>query len=158
MPTSNISSDPRSRLRLAAGGGTGHLDGGWWPRSRELADELGLLVDRLPSGLGRVVRASFSDLDWEPLAEGRVSTSRGSVEVDPLPRDDRHLILLSMSDGSRLRLLVVPSGMSTEQGEEALLAAATPGYRHSAVELLATVEDSAPHDAGRRWGTDELPV
>src|SRR5688500_19351595 len=85
MTTSNI--PPRSRasrlprLRMAPVPGAGVLDGGWWPRSRELVFELGELVDHLPVEHGRVVRASFSPPDWDTSSRG-IPTATGAISAE----------------------------------------------------------------------------
>ena len=63
------------------------------------------------------------------------------MKVGSFPRDDTHLVLLKTADHAELRVLVVPPGMSSDQGDEALLAAATPGYAHTAACLLDTVSE-----------------
>jgi hypothetical protein len=126
------------RLRLAGHFGTNPLDGGWWPRSRDLAVELADLVDHFPTYLGRIVRVLVSSPDWEQ-APRRIPVDGGYVKVDLLSRDDTHLIHLKTSDRTVLRVLVIPPGFTDDQGDEALLAAATqkcehrdstPGYSH----------------------------
>lgn len=142
------------RLRLARDLGRNHLDGGWWPYSRDLTAEVGDLVDHFPSDRGRVVRALFSPPDWE-IAPRRVPTARGYVKTGSFVRDDTHLVLLTLADRTVLHVLVVPPGFTREQGEEALLAAATAGNEHSAAELLATVVDQPPAtDAADHWSDD----
>jgi hypothetical protein len=133
--------------------GAGLMDGGWWPRSRELVHELGDLVDHLPAHHGRVVRAHFSPPDWDTASRG-IPTATGAITATASPQDGTHLILLTLADRRTLQLLVVPPAMSPEQGEEALLAAATPGYAHSAECLLATVTDSPEHDDADHWTDD----
>jgi len=161
MTTSNIPIllPPRVpvRLRMADHPGRGRLDGGWWPQSRVLAIELADLVEHFPPGLGRIVRVHLSPSDWDP-APRRISVANDYVEVRSLPRADAHVIRLKTSDRKVLRLLVVPPGMSRDQGGEALLAAATLGYAHTASSLLDTVTehpDIDPHDLwndeGEAW-------
>jgi hypothetical protein len=112
----------------------------------ELAD----LVDHFPSRSGRVVRALFSPPDWDP-APRRVAVAEGFVKVGSFPRDDSHLIHLTMSDRSVLHVLVVPPGFTADQGAEALLAGATSGNEHSAADLLEEVTNSAGFDPRDRW-------
>lgn len=134
--------------------GTGVMDGGWWPRSRELVHELGELVDHLPVEHGRVVHCLFSPPDWDTswdTTSRRIPTATGAIKAEAFPQDDAHLIHLTLADDRILHLLVVPPAMSQEQGEEALLAAATPGYAHSAHSLLTTVADSPDHDPADHW-------
>ena len=157
MTTSNI--PPRSlasqplRLRMAPVPGAGLMDGGWWPRSRELVFELGELVNHLPVEHGRVVRASFSPPDWD-TSSLCIPTATGAISAESSAHDDPHLIVLTLADRRTLQLLVVPPALSQEQGEEALLAAATPGYAHSARCLLTTVTNSPDHDEADYWIDD----
>lgn len=126
------------RLRLADDPGRNHLDGGWWPQSRDLQVELADLVDHFPADRGRIVRALFSPPDWDP-APRRIAVRGGFVKAGSFPRDDTHLIELKTSDGHLLRVLVVPPGYTHDQGEEALLAAATSGNAHSGADVLEEV-------------------
>ena len=137
------------RLRMTEGPGSS-LDGGWWPRSRDLAAELADLVDHFPSRSGRIARALVSPPDWDP-APRRIPVSGGYVKVGSFPRDDTHRIDLTMSDRSVLRVLVVPPGFTGDQGEEALLAASTAGNVHSASEVLDEVADHPDVDPADHW-------
>jgi hypothetical protein len=149
---------------MAAHPGRDHLDGGWWPQSRDLAVELADLVDHFPPHLGRIVRALYSPPDWNPAAR-QIPVASGFVKVGSFPRDDTHLIHLKTSDRTVLRVLVVPPGFSDGQGDEALLAAATVGNAHSAKALLDTVTDQSDidpsdhwsDDGGSWWGADPVP-
>ncbi|TNM41892.1 hypothetical protein FHP29_07920 [Nocardioides albidus] len=153
------------RLRMGRAGGADRLDGGWWPRSRDLAVELADLVDHFPAEHGRIVRALVFTADWDAPPPDRVPVAGGSVEAGPLDADLPHTIELTTADGSVLRVLVVPPDLSEDQGDEALLAAATPGNAHSATDLLALVTehpdvDPADHwtdDGGSWWGERRAP-
>ena len=150
------------RLRLAEHPERGHLDGGWWPRSRDLAVELADLVDHFPHRSGRIVRALVSPPDWDP-APSRIPVRRGNVEVGS-PSCDTHLIHLTTVDGTVLRVLVVPPGFTSDQGDEALLASATAGNAHAAKDLLEEVTDHPDidptdhwtDDGGSWWGSDRV--
>lgn len=155
LPVAAVATAGRSplRLRMADHPGRDRLDGGWWPQSRDLSVELADLVDNFPEEFGPVGRALVSPPDWDP-APRRIPVRRGFVKAGSFPRDDTHLIFLTTSDRTVLRILVVPPGYSEGQGEEALLAAATRGNAHSATELLAEVtnkHDVDPHD---HWSDD----
>ncbi|WP_457206763.1 DUF5994 family protein [Nocardioides sp. P5_C9_2] len=153
------------RLRLVADARPGHLDGGWWPRSRDLATELVLLAEDLPAHLGRLSHVQCSAPDWdgdvdEVRVAGRPVVVASSTLDDPLQDDTHHVELTT--DLTTLRLLVVPPGFNDADGEEALLAAATPGNDHSAGDLLRAVTDEADvdprdhwrHDGTAGWGDD----
>ena len=162
MSTSNVPTLPAEshlptrgplRLRLAEHPGRDRLDGGWWPRSRDLAGELADLVDQFPAQSGRIVRALFSPPDWDP-APRRIPVRGRYVKVGSFPRDDSHLIQLRTSDRTVLHVLVVPPGFSDGQGAEAMLAAATSGNAHSATELLQEVTELPDVDPVDLWSDD----
>ena len=119
------------RLQLAERASPGAPDGAWWPRSRELRTEVRTLVDEFPTEVGRINRLLYSRPDWDdPLVDGRgvrkVRCERGYVKLGSFPSDDTHLMVLSMADGRRLRLQVIPGATSGPDGAR-LLAAAGAG-------------------------------
>lgn len=138
------------RLRMAKDAGRNALDGGWWPYSRDLAAELGDLVEWMPPEHGRIVGALYSPPDWDPSPR-QIPLRNGIIRVGSLPRDDTHVILLTLRDRRVLTIAVVPPGFSPDQGEEALLAAATARNAHSATELFREVLDQPEVDPRDRW-------
>ena len=152
-PNTPFSTSTGLRLRMTATPGRDTLDGGWWPHSRDLVTELPVLVAGFPPELGRIQRAIFSPPDWVP-APRRIPVRHGFVKVGSFPRDDTHLILLTTSDRRTLRVLVVPSDLTGDQGEEALLAAATPRNSHTATSLLRTVTDQPDINPDDHWARD----
>jgi hypothetical protein len=138
------------RLRLGRPPGQDRLDGAWWPYSRDLESEVSDLVEQFPPAHGRISGAVYSRADWDTVP--RRLTSGGSVvEVDALPGDDTHVLVVQLGDGRRLTLLVVPPDFTPGQGEEALLAGSTAGNRHTAGELLLEVTDQHDADPADRW-------
>jgi hypothetical protein len=140
----------RLRLRLTDHPGRDVLDGGWWPRSRDAEVELAELVDQFPVRRGRITGVLVSPADWGPHPR-TVRVAHGMVKVGSLPRSDTHVVHLTTSNRTLLRVLVVPPDLTDYQGEEALLAAATAGNAHPASELLRTVTDSADVDPRDHW-------
>ena len=63
-------------------------------------------------------------------------------------------MVLTTSDRIVLRVLVVPPAMTGDQGDEALLAASSEGYTHSATSLLDEVGATPDVDPRDHW-TDE---
>src|SRR5439155_16889727 len=55
---------------------TGHVDGAWWPRSRDLAAELPALLAALAARLGRVHRVGPDNVD---SVEDLLSTGHASA-------------------------------------------------------------------------------
>jgi hypothetical protein len=149
-PTTISTREPL-RLRVSDRPGLDTLDGGWWPQSRDLAVELADLVDNFPSSLGQVQHAVYSPPDWDSAPLRRIPVRDGYVQLDAVPQDDTHIVLLRTSQRTTLRLLVVPPAFSDGQGAEALLAAATTGYAHSAGSLLETVTNELDVDPNDHW-------
>lgn len=141
---------PDLRLRLVEDPGRESLDGGWWPRSRDLTLELRALADGFPRGLGRVTRVGFSRPDWDS-APRQVDLGTRVLKVGSFPDDDTHVLIVQTGDRHRFTLLVVPPSFTDAQGEEALLAASTAGNSHSATEVLAEVTDKHPVDPAQLW-------
>lgn len=146
------------RLRLVDPAGDGHLDGGWWPRSRDLASEVADLVDHFPAHLGRIIRVLYSPPDWDGVVR-HVRVAGRQVGTDALSPDDTHPVDthhvdLQTTEGTTVRLLVVPPSFDAADGEESLLAASTPGNAHSAGDLLTAVTDADRVDPSGHWRQD----
>jgi len=138
------------RLTMGATVGKDRLDGGWWPRSRDLSTELADLVDNFPTQYGRVIRATYSPPDWDD-APRRIAVHGRTIKVGRLRRDETHVVHLTTSDRASYCLLVIPSTFDEAQGDEALLASSTHGNRHSAAELLSVVTNELPVDPSGQW-------
>jgi hypothetical protein len=142
------------RVRLAEHPGRDHLDGGWWPQSSDLAVELPDLVSHFPARLGRIVRVLISQPDWS-AAPRRIPVAGGYVKVGSLPHDHVHLVHLTNSDRTVLRVLVVPPDFT--RGDDALLAAATPGNAHSTADLLDEVNEYPDNQPLDHWADHGEP-
>ncbi len=72
------------RLRLKPGmPRTGFVDGGWWPRSRDLLAELPELADALRASMGRIERVAFPRSMWDAVparTRGRVDGRRVGLD------------------------------------------------------------------------------
>lgn len=106
----------------------GRPDGAWWPQSRSLQVEGADLVDHFPASVSRVQRLLFSPPDWDDArTDGkgtrRITAGRGAVKVGSFPSDDTHRMVLTLADGRRLSLLVVPSGTGAEEAAGTMRAA-----------------------------------
>ena len=140
------------RLRLSGSPGRATLDGGWWPQSRDTEVELADLIDRFPALAGRVDRVLYSRPDWDGRPRS-VRVARGRVKTGSFPRDDTHMLVLSMSTRTQLRLLVVPHDQS--MGERAMALASDPSNRSSAAEILAACASDVEVGEGRDHWTDD---
>lgn len=144
-PLSTVAKQTSLRLRLRDGG-SGDIDGAWWPWSRSLQSEAADLVDNFPSAAGRISRLLFSRPDWDDsTVAGRgvrmIHAARGPVKVGSFPTDDTRLMIITLLSGRRLRLRVIPS--ATDPGE------ATRLLRSS---VAASTDDDSSTSASRwRW-------
>jgi uncharacterized protein DUF5994 len=149
---------PRRRLRLKLKpqpSATGYVDGGWWPRSRDLAAELPGLLAVLTVRLGPIERVSYHLTTWGPAARkihlGGVAVrlagdrSRNPDTVDVLgARDDT-------GAQPRITLLVVPPDTPAQAAHRALMAAGRRGNTERIDELLiAALPASADGGAAPR--------
>jgi hypothetical protein len=145
--TSESSSGPSTatgrvplRIRLDNGFQSGHVDGAWWPQSRDLQVEAADLVDHFPHLIGSIERLLFSRPDWDAVAGApsarRIQAHRGPVKVGSFPSDDTHLMIVKMTSGARLRLLVIPSDTAPAEATRVMDLAADERNQASARELL----------------------
>ena len=137
--TSQPAADDRRQVRLQLkpmGTVTGRVDGGWWPRSRDLPAETPALLAVLTDPMGPVESVSYNLDDWGPTArrislDGRVvrlagyrSQPAGTVDV--------------ISPRHRVTLLVVPPDAAPQDADAALAAAGRPGNTDEVEALLRT--------------------
>lgn len=121
------------RLELSTSPGRSLVDGAWWPRSRDIDVELADLVDHFPGDVGTVYRALYSRRDWTSCPR-IVATARRRIRTGAFPRDDTHLVVLSLSTRRSITLLVVPPGHA--EGERCMSRAVDPLNRLTAAQIL----------------------
>ncbi|QWF20919.1 hypothetical protein KM427_18425 [Nocardioides sp. LMS-CY] len=150
IPTAVAPTRSPLRLHLEASA-DGRTDGTWWPQSRDLQSEAADLVDRFPVEAGYINRLLFSRPDWDDSsAEGRgvrrIQARRGPVKVGSFPRDDTHLMVLSMSTGERLRIEVIPSATEAAEGARLMRGGRPVSTPTGADRITSTSMDTARWD------------
>jgi len=120
-PLSSTGTDDPLRLVLAESLHAGPMAGAWWPRSRDLQPEAALLLNRFPSSRGRILRVLVSPHDWDGTPR-QVQGRDGPVTIGMFPGDDRHVVVLSLASGARLRLLVVDVHAAAGEAEQLMRA------------------------------------
>jgi hypothetical protein len=148
------------RLRLKPKApATGYIDGGWWPRSRDLSAELPGLANVLAVRLGRVTRVAFPIDAWGNSPR-RITVDGSPVRLEGFHSQDHDVLHVTGSGGPRLSLLVIPPDTAADVAHDAMMAASGRGNNDSPAEILAaggTAPDPAaiaPEDAQSRWDTD----
>lgn len=133
----------RLRLRPKAPT-TGHVDGAWWPRSRDLVAELPALLAVLAVRLGDVMRVSYNLSEWS-TAPRRVTADSGQVRLDGFNSRSAHTVDLVAADRHRLTLLVVPSDTDPVAAHRTMALAADRDNVQTAHDLLtAGITTTAP--------------
>ncbi|MFD9324779.1 DUF5994 family protein [Streptomyces sp. NPDC060065] len=130
-PTARLALKPVSTTR-------GLLDGAWWPRSRDLTQELPTLADMLDPLWGRITRIAVNPTYWPGLPDV-VPVNGHAVKVGWFTRElDPHKILLLSYTAGCWDLLVIPPETSTAAAARLMAAASeTTGTATTASALMA---------------------
>lgn len=131
----------RFALRSTSGGSLPY--GAWWPESRHLGEELSGLFALWPPESGRIARVLYSPPDWDDRPRS-VAVPGRRVKTGSFPGDDTRQLVLTMLDGRRLAIGVIPP--------------ATPAAEAAALLVDATGAQQAAHlvdAAGPRVETEE---
>ncbi|WP_405770184.1 DUF5994 family protein [Streptomyces sp. NBC_01538] len=132
--------------------GRAELDGAWWPRSRDLTDELPALADVLDPLWGRITRIAVNPRYW-PVIPHRIYVNGQVVRVGWFTTElDPHKILLLSGTSGPWDLLVVPPE-ATDASAARLMAAASASTapQSTATALMATEQAdhaSSSYDSG----------
>ncbi|WP_435808127.1 DUF5994 family protein [Streptomyces antibioticus] len=113
----------------------GVLDGGWWPRSRDIAVELPGLISVLTEHIGPVVRVGLDSAAWDGLPIRLVVDDR-VVHIDASPVAD-DTVLVTRGDQDLFSLLVVPPDTPPDAARSAMAQAARADNRENAEHILA---------------------
>ncbi|WGL50812.1 DUF5994 family protein [Nocardioides sp. BP30] len=111
-----MNASPRFVLRM--GPDQRPILGAWWPRSRVLGSELADLFASWPTEAGRIVRVLYSPPDWDDRPRSAPVAGR-RIKTGCFPQDDTHRLVLTMLDGRRIPIGVIPS--ATAQARAAVL-------------------------------------
>jgi hypothetical protein len=140
---------------------TGWVDGGWWPRSRDLAAELPRLLAVLSVRLGPIERVSYHLGDWGPTAR-KISVGGGVVRLAGY-RSQLADTVDVLAARQRVTLLVVSPEATAQTAHAVLMAAGHRGNSEDVDALLksglftALVLDEAGGEADaarQRWELD----
>jgi hypothetical protein len=128
---------PATRVRLKPPGPTtGHVDGAWWPLSRDLTAELPALLEALAPRAGEIEQVTYHLSDWDCTTR-RLVTAGSSVRLGGY--HTQHPDTLDViSAHVRLTLLVIAPDTAPAAADRVLDAAADPSDTGAVDELLGT--------------------
>jgi hypothetical protein len=140
------SAPPRLQLDPTMAG-TGALDGGWWPRSRDPDAELPDLITGLEPSLGPITRVAVNLDAWDQ-APRRVAVDGRRIRVGWFRHMDPHMIGVTRASQGRVLLLVVPPEATGEAAGIAMAMAADATSSAGSADILAAAgigaEDADP--------------
>ncbi|MFB9926723.1 DUF5994 family protein [Amycolatopsis halotolerans] len=119
-----------------AGSESGHVDGGWWPRSADLAAELPALAAALEARVGPLARVSYH-LDAWGTAARKVRLGDRIVRLEGFRATDPDTVQAIGTDSRRVSLLVVPPEAPGGVARAVLRSAADGGSTATVAEILS---------------------
>ncbi|MFI6561801.1 DUF5994 family protein [Streptomyces sp. NPDC050534] len=135
--SARLSSPLPVRLSLAPYEGVpGGLDGAWWPYSRDLVEELPLLVEAM-DGVGTITRVILGIQLW-PRIPHQIAVGRGYVTAgwSVTGQEQNVISLCSYRDGFRT-LLVIPPTAAADTADWLMNSPVPVDGSRTATELLA---------------------
>ena len=127
------------------------VDGAWWPRTADLAEELPGLVAELHRRGIRVTRVAYNPGAWAPV-DRRLQTDGRTIRLGWFRSLDPHLLNLTGDEArGRVDLVTVPPESSPSTAQRAFAAATDPANRQAATALLdglGTAAGDGGHSAG----------
>jgi hypothetical protein len=150
-PSTRPPAPPGLRLQLdPTMAGTGVVDGGWWPRSRDPDAELPGLIAGLESSIGPITRVALNLTAWD-AAPRRVAVDGRRVRVGWFRHMNPDTIGLTRAGQDRVVLVVVPPQATTAAASRAMTMAADAATSAGPADILAAAgiggQDPAPQAA-----------
>ena len=120
--------------------------GAWWPRNRTLADQLDDLFSAWPPQAGRIVRVLYSPPDWDDRPRS-VAVAGRRVKTGSFPRDDTHQLQLTLGDGVRRAITVIPPETAARAAHDILTAVAADSRVDTSHTEQAVWDNEGGHGA-----------
>lgn len=133
---------------------TGHVDGAWWPCSRDLTAELPQLLEALGTPWGPWERVTYNLTTWEPVARKLVVDGE-RIRVEGFHSQPPETVTVIGGQGrARVTLLVVPPEAAPVSARASLTAASRAGNRDGVDRLLGFVGTADMAASTQRWELD----
>ncbi|BBH16692.1 hypothetical protein Back2_09790 [Nocardioides baekrokdamisoli] len=94
-------------------------DAVWWPGNRSLSDQLPALVSLWPVAAGHISRILYSPPDWDDRPR-QVDVGDRIMKTGCFPRDDTHLVTLTLANGEHRTVRIIQPDASAEDARSAL--------------------------------------
>jgi hypothetical protein len=142
------------------------LDGGWWPRSRDLLAELPGLINALTPRYGRVRKIMLNDAVWHNRFR-RLAVGADVVRIGWFTTLESSLMIIFTDRGERLDLLVVPPATPDAVAQHAMAVAASPANMVRSADILkprlaqteaVVVDTDAVQDPLAAWDNEDAPI
>ncbi|MBB5960674.1 hypothetical protein FHS29_007302 [Saccharothrix tamanrassetensis] len=121
---------------------SGHVDGAWWPGSRDLVAELPALVEVLADRIGVAGRVVFARTFWDVTPE-QVELNGQTIALLGFAALDTDVVQVSGIDRRHIDLLVIPPHADSAAAERALVLAASSDHTRLPADILAAAGISA---------------
>jgi len=146
------------RLRLRGPGVVGgFVDGGWWPRTRDLSIELPPLLVAMYSAGYDVRRVMYNITAWD-RAPRRMTVGGRLVKLGGFHTQNAAAIsLVDPSGRQRIDLVVVPPGTDPVIAERALALAGRDGDPRRPAQILERANLPVPARLSRAGCLDDFP-
>jgi hypothetical protein len=140
-PGAQASLPARLRMRPRHSGPViGYVDGGWWPRSDDLAAELPALLAQLSTAGYAVRRVAYNLEAWDP-APRRLTVNGRLVRLGGFrTQNAAEIDLVDSAGDERTALVVIPPQADPAMAERALVLAATADDTSRADEVLTATD------------------
>jgi hypothetical protein len=125
-PTSGVSGGG-PRLSVTPVRGRGSVDGAWWPRTLNLADELPGLVAALSTTNETITRVSVNGDIWTDIPNRVAQPGRPALRVSWFRTMDPHVVTLGGGNRPRISILVISPDAAAGPASE-VLRLATAGW------------------------------
>ncbi|MFF1833558.1 DUF5994 family protein [Streptomyces sp. NPDC058231] len=112
----------------------GTFDGAWWPRSRDVASQLPLLIDALVDRLGPVARVGLDASAWDDAPRHLIVGGR-TVRIDWSAVGDGTMIV-TRGHHDHFSFLVIPTLATPAAAHAAMTMAVQDGNYASAEQIL----------------------
>ena len=148
----------REHLRLTVkptAPATGAVDGGWWPRTRNLAAEVPALLSVLADRLGAIEGVSYNPDDWGPTPS-KIIAGGGRIRLGGYRSQHRDTI--DVYGRQQLVTLLVVAPEATALVAQAALRAAGHRGNTDGVEALLLASAPSPMPRKQRREIDSGPV